>query len=132
MRRRVLRPHQPPEASAYPDDDAAGSAHWGAFVTHTLVGVASIYAEPFDGSHDSPDWRIRGMATVDQVRGQGMGLALLAECIAYVRSQNGKGIWCNARTTACGFYERSGFTRRGGEFEIEGIGSHFVMQLLLS
>ena len=35
--------------------------------------------------------------------------------------------WCNARTSACAYYEKLGFTPRGGEFEIEGIGPHFVM-----
>jgi hypothetical protein len=36
-------------------------------------------------------------------------------------------VWCNARTPAVGLYERAGFAIESGEFEIEGIGPHFVM-----
>jgi predicted GNAT family N-acyltransferase len=36
-------------------------------------------------------------------------------------------VWCNARTPALRLYERAGFERESGEFEIPGIGPHFVM-----
>lgn len=36
-------------------------------------------------------------------------------------------LWCNARVGALGFYLRLGFATIGEEFEIAGIGPHFVM-----
>ena len=41
----------------------------------------------------------------------------------------GRRVWCNARLSAAGFYERVGFGRVGGVFEIAGIGPHAVMTI---
>jgi predicted GNAT family N-acyltransferase len=128
LRHRILRPNQPLEQCIYPGDDTPPTAHFGAFREGTLVGIASVYPEPQPGAPAAAaDWRLRGMATSPDVRGSGLGAELVRACIAYVSGQRGRGIWCNARTPACGFYEKLGFTRRGREFELPGIGPHFVM-----
>ena len=36
-------------------------------------------------------------------------------------------MWCNARTPALSLYARAGFQPESEEFEISGIGPHFVM-----
>ncbi len=41
-------------------------------------------------------------------------------------------MWCNARSGARTFYERAGFCVEGEEFEIAGIGPHFLMAKPLS
>ena len=132
LRHKILRPHQPPEACIYPNDDAANTAHFGAFENSVLIGIASIFNElPPHGENQSA-WRIRGMATEAAARGKGYGGLLLNACIKYAASQNGSYIWCNARTTVMGFYEKFGFKTTGEEFELPGIGPHYLMIRLLS
>jgi len=36
-------------------------------------------------------------------------------------------VWCDARTTAAGFYERAGFTVVAGPYDKPGIGPHLGM-----
>ncbi len=132
LRHKILRPHQPPEACIYPNDNTTNTAHFGAFVTGELVGIASIFNEPPPQAKDPFAWRIRGMATETAMRGKGYGGLLLNACIDYAASQNGSYIWCNARTTVMGFYEKFGFRAQGEEFELPGIGPHFLMALTLA
>jgi ribosomal protein S18 acetylase RimI-like enzyme len=61
------------------------------------------------------------------LQGSGLGRAVLTECIEHVRSAGAEVLWCNARLGALGFYERLGFATVGDEFDIAGIGPHYVM-----
>lgn len=126
LRQAVLRPHQRPEELVYPGDDAPDTLHVGAYLGGTQVGVASIYREAQPGVSDA-SWRLRGMAVTPAVQGQGHGAALLHACMAHARAHGGTRLWCNARTTAAGFYRRLGFKVQGAEFELPGIGPHFLM-----
>ncbi|MCO5170904.1 MAG: GNAT family N-acetyltransferase [Planctomycetes bacterium] len=127
LRRRVLRPHQPPEAMVYPGDEAPDTLHVGAYVGDDLVGVASLYREAPPGEADPDAWRLRGMAVRPEDQGGGHGRALLAACLEHARTRGGRRVWCNARTTAAGFYARLGFEARGPEFDLPGLGPHLVM-----
>ena len=53
--------------------------------------------------------------------------ALVNLMLEDLKTNTTKLVWCNARTTACGFYEKLGFEKSGPEFEIPGIGKHFIM-----
>lgn len=127
----VLRPNQPPEACVYPGDDDPDSLHLAGFLGDELVAITSLYRE---GHPDLPGaaWRIRGMAVLPQHQGQGFGTRLLGALIEHVRERGGEPVWCNARTRAAEFYAAKGFSRVGGEFEIEGIGPHYIMRLDLN
>ena len=138
LRGTVLRPGQPPANLIYPGDDAPDSFHAGAFVDGELVGIATVYPEPMPRAPDASDeaaqaldpdnaFRLRGMATRPDLQGQGIGRATLQRCIDYVRDAGADVLWCNARTTALPFYAPFGFQTLGDEFEIEGIGPHYVM-----
>ena len=50
------------------------------------------------------------MATDPAVRGAGAGRALLVDGLDRVAARGGDLVWCDARVTAAGFYERIGFT----------------------
>lgn len=126
LRRAVLRPHQEPEDCVYPLDDLPATGHFGAFVEGALVGVASIFQEAREGE-DPGAWRIRGMATLPQVRGDGWGAKLLTACLDHARESGGSHVWCNARSTAAGFYRKQGFREDGPEFDLPGLGPHYVM-----
>jgi predicted GNAT family N-acyltransferase len=67
------------------------------------------------------------MATDAAVRGSGAGRLLVAEGLARVSARGGDLVWCDARMTAAGFYERMGFTVVTDEFEKPGIGPHVGM-----
>lgn len=135
LRRRILRPEQPPSACVYPLDDHPTSAHFGAFHDHTLVGVASIFQESLTSEVAEPvaegkDWRLRGMATDLAVRGQGYGGALLRACLRQVDTLEGRRLWCNGRTTVADFYGYFGFEKVGEEFDLPGLGPHYLLQIL--
>jgi len=133
LRRVVLRPNQPPDACVYPGDDAPDSFHLGIRdpgPDADLIAVASFYREPIpDSDGEAPDLRIRGMAVLPVHRGRGLGRSLVDAGLAIAGRQSPPPslVWCNARTTAAGYYAKLGFTPRGDEFEIEGIGPHSVM-----
>ena len=128
LRQSVLRPHQTLEEMVYPNDEIEGATHIGAFEENELVGIVSIYPETEDGNTNQKKvWRLRGMATSPVVRGKGYGKLLVEKALELAREAGGEELWCNARTTACGFYFHFGFQKKGEEFEIEGIGPHYVM-----
>ena len=121
----ILRTGLPRETAVFPGDEAATSRHFGALIEGRLVGVATIHLAPMPGGSES--YQVRGMATVEEVRGIGAGSALLAACAAEARREGARRLWCNARTPAAGFYEKHGFARLGEAFEIPTAGPHFLM-----
>lgn len=124
----MLRPHQPPEAAVYPGDEAPETLHLGLYVGGRQLGVASLYREPPpDAAPGDAGWRLRGMAVDPASQGQGHGAALLRACLEHAAREGGTQVWCNARTTASGFYRSLGFSQRGVAFELPGIGLHHLM-----
>ncbi len=136
VRQRVLRPHQAASELVYPGDDESSSFHLGAVRTvdgHDegrieVLAILSMYFTPKPGETE-PAWRIRGMASVDEVRGMGYGRLLVEAARDRCWKNHRLPIWCNARESAFGFYEKLGFVVVGGIFDIEGIGPHAVMVL---
>lgn len=124
LRRALLRPTQAAEALVYAGDDDADALHVAGFVDDEMVGIASICREPYAGA---PAFRLRGMGTVAAVRGRGFGRALLQRCLDHAVAQGVSTVWCNARVSAIGFYERAGFVTVGERFELPDIGPHVVM-----
>lgn len=127
LRHVVLRPHQRPEELVYPGDEAPDTVHLGLYVEGQQLGVASLYRESQPGSSSTTEWRLRGMAVLASEQGKGHGAALLQACIDHATRHGGTRLWCNARTTASRFYRALGFSVEGGEFELPGIGPHYLM-----
>lgn len=132
LRQRILRPHQQLYELVYPGDEAPDSLHLGAFEEDELVGVASVMREPLPGEEHLDAWRIRGMATLPEVRGHGHGVALLERCLTHVSEHGGTVAWCTARVTALEFYRHFGFEAQGEAFDVPVIGKHYVMSHRLS
>ena len=128
LRHAILRAGLPRETAIFPGDDAPTSRHFGAFIAERLVGVATIHFVPLLDRPDSDAaYQVRGMATAEDARGQGVGSALLAACVAEAAREGGQFLWCNARTPAAGFYTRHGFKVTGGVFDIPIAGPHCRM-----
>ena len=132
----VLRPGFPRETASFDGDDAPGTLHFGTFDGERLVGVASIYLVPcpekITAQPDaSPAFQLRGMATLPEVRGAGFGRALLNACVAAAQEKGATILWCNARTSAADFYAKNGWRIVGAEFDIQTVGPHFRMWIVL-
>ena len=121
LRHAVLRPHQ--ELAALAGSEPPGAFAVGAFEEGELISVGLIGPEGEPGA-----WRVRGMATVAHARRRGAGSAVLAALVGHAEQAGAVRIWCNARTPALSLYERAGFRSTSEEFEIPGIGPHFVME----
>jgi GNAT superfamily N-acetyltransferase len=123
LRSTVLRPGLPLEASQYAQDEDPEAHHLAVrFGDGRIVACATYFPDPWPGEEPpvtGPTWRLRGMATAPEIRGTGTGGLLLEAGIELVRQEGAALLWCNARTTALGFYERYGF-RVGAEEFYEG------------
>lgn len=127
LRHDLLRPHQEPWEIVFEGDDAHDTLHVGAFNEDVLVGIASVMRESPPGDEDPNAWRLRGMATVPAVRGQGYGGALLERCLRHAIDRGGDLAWCTARVPAAGFYRRYAFESVGEVFDVPSIGPHILM-----
>ena len=124
LRQSVLRPHQTLEQLACEEPTDVFAV--GAFAAEEPIAVGLIAPDGQPGG-----WRIRGMATAPDARGQGAGTAVLEALLQHAIGNGARLIWCNARTPARSFYERGGLTVVSEEFELPQIGPHLVMELRL-
>ncbi len=132
LRSAILRPNRPPEDSIYPSDDARDALHLGTFDGDKIVGIASIYRESWPLDANFKAYRLRGMAVDPAFQRRGIGAALVREALGHIKAQGGEVLWCNAREIALDFYRALGFESVGNEFEIPGIGPHFLMRRSVS
>ena len=123
----MLRPGLPPESAILDHDDDPGTRHFGAFDGARLVGVATFFPEPCPLRPGPHAWRLRGMATFPEMQGRGGGSGLVAEGLRAARADDAELMWCNARVSARGFYEKLGFATFGDEFVLPVAGPHYVM-----
>jgi len=129
IRNEVLREGKLPlDECRFPTDKIQGSFHLGYYVNEQLVCIASFHPQTY-GEFTGTGYQLRGMATVEKYRGQGIGNQLLNFAIIYLRGQKTNYLWCNARKNALQFYQHIGFEIISAEFEVEGIGPHHVMYL---
>jgi GNAT superfamily N-acetyltransferase len=137
LRSLVLRPGQPPAALVYEHDDHPLTLHAAAFEGDEIVGIATVHPQtppeaqrgriPESAYAAGESFRLRGMASHPRVQGRGAGRAVLGKCFEHIRAHNAEYLWCNARLNAVGFYERMGFEAVGDQFDMPGIGPHYVM-----
>ena len=123
----ILRPGLPADTAIFDRDDDPATRHFGAFEGNRLVGVATFFPESCPGFPGPAAWRLRGMATLSHVQGRGAGTRLVAEGVAAARASGAELMWCNARVTALGFYEKLGFVAVGDPFELPNSGRHYLM-----
>lgn len=123
----MLRPGLAPESAVLERDDDPQTAHFGAFEGERLLGVATFFADDCPARPGIRAWRLRGMATLPEARRRGAGRALVERGVTLARADGAGWMWCNARVTARGFYEKLGFTADGDPFELPGTGEHYLM-----
>lgn len=118
LRHAVLRPGRPVSASVYGEDGTA--VHLSAWDDGMLVGCATVFPDPWQGSDDWPAepgaWRLRGMAVDPSRRRTGVGRVVLGAVVDAARAAGAPLLWANARTTALPFYEANGWVVAGEDF----------------
>ena len=127
VRHRNLRQGQPFESVDYGAvDRSPTTVHLVLTVDGEVVGCATILEQEREGGYG---YRIRGMAVDEGFRGRGLGRRLIEATQELARARD-TGLWCNARVGAIPGYLRCGFKQVGEEFELPGIGPHYVLEWL--
>jgi len=112
----------------FPTDTIEGAFHLGYYVDEELATVASFFPQSY-GEFGGVGYQLRGMATSAKYRGQGLGTRIVNFAIVYLQGQKANYVWCNARKAALKFYRDCGFEVVSAEFDVPGIGPHYVMYL---
>lgn len=126
VRHPVLRALKPIESCEFPNDDDPSTVHFGLFAVSKLAAVASLFHQKsslFEGNQ----YQLRGMAVLENFRRRGYGEALVNISEEYARKNDSDIIWFNARENAVPFYQSLDYKIFGEAFEIENIGTHYVM-----
>jgi predicted GNAT family N-acyltransferase len=129
LRRAVLRPAWP-VGSPMPGDDNPDAVHLAALdANERVVGSCILLPRPYRlRPEQDAAWQLRGMATVAELRGQGVGAAVVSRALTELADCSGRLVWCEARIGAVHFYEKQGFEVDGPEFEHAETGiPHFPM-----
>jgi GNAT superfamily N-acetyltransferase len=130
LRHRVLRAGFPLESARFEGDEHTEAHHFAACLASDPqarpVCCLSLLPSRWEGHFA---WQLRGMATEEAHRGQGFGAGLLRFAEARVAGMppSRRLIWCNARLSAAGFYERFGWLTVSEPFEIPTVGTHIRM-----
>jgi GNAT superfamily N-acetyltransferase len=125
IRQQVLRPSQTIEEMIWAHDLEPSTKHFAALDGERIIGIVTAYPAEMPEKPDKRGWQFRGMATLPDVRGQGIGKALITKCL---EAANGAELlWCDARISAMPFYEKLGFQKIGESFEKPMAGPHWRM-----
>ena len=129
LRAQELRQGRPVEID---EDDAPYTLHLAARLDGgDIVGVVRFHPRDCPWRVGEGSWQLRGMATDPRVRGLGTGRALVAEGLIRVAQRGGDLVWCDARRSAVGFYQRIGFTSVTDEYDLRPVGAHRGMLIEL-
>ena len=127
VRNEVLRDGKlTPNECIFPSDKLHSIFHLAYYVGDELATIASFHQQGY-GDFQGVGYQLRGMATIEKYRGQGLGNQLLNFAIVYLRGQKANYLWCNARKVALQFYHNTGFEIISDEFDVPNIGPHHVM-----
>jgi len=124
LRHRVLHPGGPVGRVLYSEDADPSTLHLVVKKENAILACGTLIDE------GQGVYRIRGMAVAEDLRGQGLGSKLVSEFVSFALEQkNFQLLWCNGRVAALGLYERKGFVKSGGVFDVPGSGPHYRLEL---
>jgi len=121
LRHAVLRADLAPATACFPGDGSSDTIHLAALAGRQVVACASYMVNPLAGESA---YQLRGMATHPAWQGRGLGRQLLAHAELLLWDHPIRLRWCNARSSAIGFYAKLGWTVVSEEFDIPTAGPH--------
>jgi GNAT superfamily N-acetyltransferase len=128
LRHKVLWPHIPKLEDCVIDiDESPGAIHLGVFLDSRLISVGSLFEMHSAKIPHTVQYRLRAMATDPDFRGRHSGGMLLENAKLILRQKGIDALWCDARLSAVGFYERLGFHKLPEVYEVKNIGPHHFM-----
>jgi ribosomal protein S18 acetylase RimI-like enzyme len=119
LRQKELYPDLPIEAIKLPEDDLG--IHLGLFYQNKLATVVSLF-------EDNNKLQFRKLATDKKYQRLGLGSKMINYVLNYAKEKNIEKVWCNARLSATGFYEKLGFVKTDEVFSKGGIG-YVIMEI---
>jgi L-Ala-D/L-Glu epimerase len=124
LRYRILR--QPlamaRSTASFPEDLLESTTHVIALDGEALIACATLLNDPA-----KQRIQLRGMAVHQEQQGRGIG-ALILHRIHTVSQRLGGQLWCNARQSAVGFYEKNGWAKVESFFDVPVLGPHIIME----
>ncbi|MGB3592198.1 MAG: GNAT family N-acetyltransferase [Nonlabens sp.] len=129
LRCRILRPGQPIESAVFEGDSDTTTYHLAIIIDDLAIATLSLMQRPMPDCNNDYDksYQLRGMAVDHCYQSQGLGGKLLNAAQRLMTDLENDVIWMNARSSATAFYENHGYRITGGEFDIPGVGPHYVM-----
>ena len=109
-------------------DGLSSTFHMGCFSSGELVGIATLVAQHWDALPDArpaePQMRLRAMATHINCRGHNVGSVIIKAVLGELYTCKKDWVWCDARVSAIGFYDRVGWSVDSKVYEVEHVGRH--------
>ena len=127
VRQPVLRPGKPIESCYFEGDNLIYTTHFGYFNEEKIIGIISLFKNSNENFKIQKQFQIRGMAVLENHQKKGIGAVLVLHTENYLKEEGKHLIWFNARESAVAFYEKLGYEIKGEQFEITGVGPHFLM-----
>lgn len=131
VRNPVLRPNLPVESCRFDGDNLPSTVHFGYYDDEKLVGIVSVFEKNNENWVVNRQFQIRGISVLEEFQKKGIGEKLVQTVINLAQEKEIELIWFNARKNAVPFYEKIGFHINGTAFEIEGVGTHYIMYRFL-
>jgi predicted GNAT family N-acyltransferase len=132
LRYAVLRSGTPSDEVVFDGDELASTFHLGMRIDGELVAISTWLERPYPDRPGDAAFQIRGMATADALRGEGLGARLLDAGIERCHAAGATLVWARARDAALPFYASHGFDTIGvGYVDLTtGLPHHDVIRLI--
>ena len=127
IRQQMLLAGKSADSCFFPGDDDDNTFHLGAFVDGKLVSVASFFFENNEKIKDPYQFCLRGMATLPSYQNQGLSSELLKMAFPMIKQNQCTLLWCLARKSAQGYYEKVGFKKLEISSVFDEFGEHILM-----
>ena len=113
LRTAFLDPPRSREEALSSGDTAPECVHFGAYLDDQLVGVCSVGPEPLPILDRPAAWRMRGLVVLPQLRGSGIGTALIRHRLQHVARQANPLAWGYAKRRLVRLYSSLGYHPTG-------------------
>ncbi len=119
LRQKELYPDLPIDAIKLPEDDLG--THLGLFYQNKLATVVSLF-------ENDNQLQFRKLATDSKFQRLGLGSRIVTYVLGFAKEKQLEKVWCNARLSATGFYDKLGFVKTGEIFTKGGI-AYVMMEI---